>query len=451
MKKFLSLLLVTLLMVLLLGIPTTFAGSASASISGPSSVEAGKTYTYTYTLNYSSCSNAYINNITVGGVFEKVGGGDTLWHETFPENTSGSKSGTVTVKVSSSAKPGDKGTISVSGDGGYVKDNDAVTFDIGSSKSATVVDAPDPTATSNPTTKPTKKPNATPRPTDPPTVWELTANDVAAMAEGGSVAVTDPDDTLLPIEVLSDLAEKNGTITIDFGTYKCTIDAAAISAIPKDLDELDLGLSMDIDEALSDAADGQDVYQLHFNHEGQFPCPISFTFKAENSSPDDVVYLYYYYGTANVIEGQASAVVDKDGYVTFSIYHCSSYFVSDAVIEGSVNSFDSDAEIQTLTEDLEETQTALHEAQTENDTLKTQLEEAQKEALSKETQDTDVQTTSAAASGPLDIALPALIAAGAGIALIAVLLTMAVCHVGIFRKRQYATIKAPEDEPEDFE
>ena len=438
MKKFLPILLVIILLVMMLSSITAFAG---CSINGSSSVQAGKSYTYTGSASYTGAS--------LLGTLEGLGQADYLSVDASSlENKSISDSASITVSIPSNAKSGDTYTIKLSGQYSvYDEDGNPQTKHFSTSKTITVATAP--VATQKPKT--TKNPNATPRPTDPPTVWELTANDVAAMAEGGSVAVTDPADTLLPIEVLSDLAEKNGTITIDFGTYKCTIDAAAISAIPKDLDELDLGLSMDIDEALSDAAGGQDVYQLHFNHEGQFPCPISFTFKAENSSPDDVVYLYYYYGTANVIEGQASAVVDKDGYVTFSIYHCSSYFVSDAVIEGSVNSFDSDAEIQTLTEDLEETQTALQEAQTENDTLKTQLEEAQKEALSKETQDTDVQTTSAAASGPLDIALPALIAAGAGVALIAVLLTMAICHVGIFRKRQYATIKAPEDEPEDFE
>ena len=443
MKKFLSLLLVTLLMVLLLGIPTAFAGSASASISGPSSVEAGKTYTYTYTLNYSSCSNAYIDSVSVGGVFEKVGGGETLWHETFPENTSGSKSGSITVKVSSSAKPGDKGSISVSGEGGYVENNDPHTFDISGSKPATVVDAPDPTATSKPTTRPTRNPNATPKPTEKPTGWELAANNIAEMPDGGTVSLSDLEDTKMPIELLSDLKDKGGTTTVDFGTYTCTIDASAIATIPEGINEIDLGLDMEVDEALSEAVGGQDIYQLHFAHEGQFPCPISFTFKAENSSPGDVVYLYYYYGTANVIEGQMSATVDENGYVTFDIYHCSSYFVSNTVIEGSNNNFDSDsdAQIATLTEELDTAKAALEEAQSENETLKAQLEEAQKEAELNKTQDADVKAASAAAAGALEITMPALIAAGLGIALIAVIATMAICHVGLFKKKKAKSCK----------
>ncbi len=87
-------------------------GSASVTFSGAANVAQGQTFTYSYTLNVKGASTANAN-IAVGGVFEKVSGGTNLFYDTIPNNTTGSVSGSITVKVKSTAKPGDVGTIFV--------------------------------------------------------------------------------------------------------------------------------------------------------------------------------------------------------------------------------------------------------------------------------------------------------------------------------------------------
>jgi hypothetical protein len=421
MKRFLSLFIVVVLLVSLVGIMTAFAG---ASISGNSEVYAGKSYTYTAKASYTGAS--------LLGTLEGLGEADYLNVDASSvENKSISDSASITVTIPSSAKPGDTYTIKLSGQYSVFGD-DGMPQDKSFSASKTITVVKKTTATAKP--KSTRDPNATPRPTDPPTVWELAAADVAAMEAGGTTTVTAPDDTLLPIEILSDIKDNGGSLAVDFGTYRCTISGADISAIPEGMSELDLGMDMKVDEKLSGAAGGKDVYQLHFNHDGQFPCKISYTFKATESSPGDTVYLYYYYGTAGVIEGEASAIVDENGFVTFDIYHCSSYFVSDAIIEGSINSFESDAEIASLTATLTETQTKLDEALAENTNLKAELEAAQAEQQDIAETAADIDVAAASAAGALDISLPALIAAMAGIALLAVVLTMLICRVGLFKR-----------------
>lgn len=433
MKKFLSIFIVMVLLVSFIGIITAFASSTSASISGNSTVYAGQTYTFTYKMKYSSACAANTDPVSVGGFFEKVSGGEGLFHDSIPDNTSGSKTGTIKVKVKSDAKPGDTGTITVKGYYTYL--NDEYKVESGSfSKTYKATVEKKSTSTAKP--KSTRDPNATPRPTDPPTVWELAAADVAAMEAGGTTTVTEPDDTLLPIEILSDIKDNGGSLSVDFGSYRCTISGTDISAIPESMDELDLGMDMKVDEKLSEATGDKDVYQLHFNHDGQFPCKISYTFKATESSPGDIVYLYYYYGTAGVIEGQASATVDENGFVTFDIYHCSSYFVSDTVIEGSINSFDteSDAEIAALTATLTKTQTKLDEALAENINLKTELEAAPAKQLDVAETAADVDVAAASAVGAFGVSLPALIAALVGVALLSMVLTMLICRVGLFKR-----------------
>jgi hypothetical protein len=55
--------------------------------------------------------------VTAGGAFEIVSGGGGLVYDTIPDNTSGgSVQGTITVRVRNGARPGDKGTLSASGE-----------------------------------------------------------------------------------------------------------------------------------------------------------------------------------------------------------------------------------------------------------------------------------------------------------------------------------------------
>lgn len=112
-KKLISMLIVAVMFVSLFGaVPAFAAGSAVVTFSGPTTVAPGQTYTYTYTLKVTSACAANAN-IAVGGAFEKVSGGDNLFYDSIPKNTTGSVNGTVTVKVKANAAMGSAGTISV--------------------------------------------------------------------------------------------------------------------------------------------------------------------------------------------------------------------------------------------------------------------------------------------------------------------------------------------------
>jgi len=112
-KKFFSLLIAAVMLVSFCGITPAYAASpAVVTFSGPTSVSPGQIYTYTYTLKVTNACAANAN-ISVGGAFEKVSGGENLFYDTIPENSTGTVSGSVTVRVKSDATPNSVGTISV--------------------------------------------------------------------------------------------------------------------------------------------------------------------------------------------------------------------------------------------------------------------------------------------------------------------------------------------------
>ena len=139
MKRFTAILIVAMLLVSMVGIMTASAASAKVSFSGPKEIQAGKTYTISYTLKTSGVAAANAN-ISVGGVFEVVSSGENLFHDSIPNNTSKSYKSSVKVRVASGAQPGDKGTISVSGDYSVLDEAGGVnTGGVSGGYSATVV------------------------------------------------------------------------------------------------------------------------------------------------------------------------------------------------------------------------------------------------------------------------------------------------------------------------
>jgi len=365
MKRFTALLVLVLMIVLMTGVITALAGSASATISGAGSVEAGKTYTYTYKLSVSSACAANLN-ISVGGAFEKVSGGEGLFHDSIPNNTSKTYSGSVRVRVKSGASPGEKGTISASGgysylDADYNESSGSVSKSFSAKVTAPSTPAPPATPTPQPSVKKTTKPKATtkpsaantpdstatptatpaatltpaPTPTPELTGWAKALLDVSAMPDGGKVTVTQPENTQLPAEVLTALKAKGGVLDADFGTYSCEIDGSKLGNLPPSLTTLDLGMSMEKDDALSATAEEADAYQLHFSYSGELPGPVTVSFAVPDHSPGDTLYLYYYYEVSGAVEVRQAATVDKNGRVSFVIYHCSAYFVTDKLLDSS--------------------------------------------------------------------------------------------------------------------
>jgi len=400
MKRLLSLLAAAILIVSVLGITTAFAG---VSISGSNTVQGGKTYTYTVKISYTGFD--MMGTVSCGGIFS----GSSVQ---FGAGTSGTKNASlsdtvkITVKVNSSAKPGDKGTIKVSGQRSSFDGNDVTEAGISKSNSSK------PTRTAAPTLM------AEPTPTPEPAGWELAAIQVADMQAGGTVRAAINENAKIPASLLLALAEKKGVLEVDFGGYICRIDGRHLADIPAEAEELNLGMTMEKDPALSEAAGGKDIYQMHFAMRGELPGAFTYSFKAEESNPGDTVYLYYYYAKAGVLEGKQAAVVDEDGSVSFTIYHCSSYFVSREIVDQAMHNF-----------------TAADKSQADKAAaLDTQPDSAQ--AQPPEGQGVSITEVSEQTPG---FPLPVLIACIAAAALLAMAATMFVTKTGIFSSKRKTT------------
>lgn len=425
MKRFIALLVTAVFIVSVIGTTIAYAASVSVSFSGPYKKEvlAGKTYTISYTFKLSGCAvgNAVIS---VGGAFEKVSGGAPLFHDTIPNNTTKRYKGSVKVRVKSGAALGSKGTITLSGKYNYLDSNFIETIkNFKKSYSATVVD------------------KLTPRPVKEvkQTQWDIAADSVALLEQGGTISLDITESAKVPAAVLSDICEKKAVMDINFPGYSCRVDGNSFT-VPKSLKELDLSLSMEKDETLSAAAGGADAYQLHFGHSGQFPGPVTYKIKAENNSPGDKLYLYYYYDQSGKIEGKLSAVVDENGYVEFTIFHCSSYFLSGSVIEGAMGGLAALEDNARKDEQIAQLQTAVAELEAQ---LEKVQENQQEQALQQETvaasQDMDIK----AASGGLDVSMIEFGAIVLGALLLGILGTIIISRAG--RKGRHAAAKASSD------
>jgi|AGTN01.1.fsa_nt_gi hypothetical protein len=430
MKKFIALLLAAVLIVSMIGVVTALAG---CNIDGKTKVYAGSTYKYTGSATYTGADLVgRLSGLGQDASFNKDSGG--------AGNKSLSGSCSISVKIPADAAPGKTYTLTFSGQystvdaAGNPSDN---YFD--TSKTITVVEKTASTSTNN------HEDDAPATPTPEPTGWALAAIDVPSLAQGGTYGITVTDDPTVPASVLASLKEKQGVLNVDFGSYTCTIDGALLGTIPEGLAGIDLGLTMEKDAALTAAAGGADVYQLHFNHSGALPGSFTYRFKAESNSPGDIVYLYYYYGESGVIEGKQECVVDAEGYITLNIYHCSSYFISNTLIEGAAG---------ILTQPEPSPSPTASPTATPSPTALPEKPVNQNDGLA------------VSASGPVaqwfGIPYAPLIAALAAAALLSMLLTMMFTRSGLFKRRPRAaadglfaaeTFNAPsepdKDEPPD--
>ncbi len=424
MKKFFALLLVAVLIVSTIGVLTAFAG---CGIDGKTKVYAGSTYKYTGKVSYTG--------VCLVSKLEGLGQTTQINKDSSDgQNGSLSTSGSISVKIPSDAPLGMTYKITLSGQYSvYNSESALVKKSFSTSKTIEVV----------------KKPVSTPKPTTAPTAWELAEDDVEALAQGGTYNMEITDDTKIPASLLALIKEKQVELTINFGNYTCTIDSASLGNLPEDQGDIDLGMSLDSDETLSAALGGADIYQLHFSHNGGFPGKFTYRFHAMASQPGDILYLYYYYDQSGICEGKASAVVDEDGYAAFTIYHCSSYFVSGDIIEDAsgldFNSETAAIEAAAGAQEREEALAAeLAAAEQREADLAAQLEEAQAALSEEEAAASADNPETGQALSALDLPLPALIAAMAGIALLSIFLTMMFGGIGIFRRK---TGKHREDYP----
>ena len=367
MKRLLGNIFVMVCALCLLCANTAHAQLHSASIKGETQVVAGRAYTYLLTVN---ATGRY-------DVFARCGGAlEMLKCPEFSSTSGGLKSVEIEVRVNKDAKPGDTGTIIMIGSG--TEPDSIQNFGIESVFTATVI-APTPQPTSEPPTPeppsampsappPTPQPSATsaPRKEQPlapaPSVFpnaqmneQELSDRIATLGEGTAVTFTAASSTNnVSLLALSALKQKQSIITLDFGTYTCTIDGALLGSLPDEMPPIDLSMSMTKDASLSHAAGNKDSYQLHFAHSGVLPGVFGYSFPAATHQPGDTLYLYYYYDTSGIIEYKHSATVDENGWVTFDIYHCSSYFVTDVPLDGMATAPSSPRQINAVSEITEE-------------------------------------------------------------------------------------------------
>ena len=427
MRKFLPILLVMILVVSMLGITTAFAG---ASISGYSEVLAGKTYKYTLKVS-ANASSIMCTSVSYSGVAN--GSGEPFYKDSSSGmNESITASSSVSIAIPSSAKPGDTVTITIKGQIGTFDGTNVGESNFSKSLTVKVVEKA-PAATRNP--------NATPKPLEG---WDIVEKAVSDAEKDTLVEGVMEGDYDIPEGLLEKAAENGNTLKIDFGTYTCTIDPAKFADIDG-IKKLNLKLDFEKAAGLSEIAGNKDVYQLHFGHVGELPGMLKFTFKATENKPGDVVYLYYYYGEANVIEGKTKAVVDEDGMLTFDIYHCSSYFVTSEVLEGASSNFDTEtqAKLDELTVSFEEKQTELDEAnakiaslEEENTVLGEDLTAAKAEAA--EFEDMAEKALAEPETEDTEFSLVVLIAAVAAAIMLSILLTMLITRSGLFKRSKKA-------------
>lgn len=415
MKRFVSILIAFVFSATLIFTSTAFAaGSASSSISDYNEIHAGTSYKYKITVTITD-SMDFIGTISFSGIFSH----DTIYLDFHPSvNSSKTITNYVTFKPSSS-QIGKTGTISVSGSGTYLDpEGNVKEYSLTKSRTAKVIAAA--VSTPKPSVKTAVK-TAAPSPT--PGEWDAAYTEVAAMPEGGSITKDFTQNALVPASLLSSLKDKKGTFTANFTSYSCAIDGNSLTVVPAS-GSIDLSLKMDKDQTVSAAAGGLDVYQLHFADQ-QLPGPFTFSFKASSNKPGDTLYLYCYYGNSGIIEGVGSCAVDANGSAAFSIFHCSSYIVTNTPIPGTAG-IDFKAQSESLAYALG--------LLGENTALKIEIISAQARASELAAQITGVSEIPQA-TDTLSVSTFALIAALCGAGALAALLTMLFGRLGPFKTR----------------
>ncbi len=390
MKKLAVTLFSAIVLMSSLSISVALASGINIMFTGPQDVQPGQTYEYSYTITvYAYQLNTKIScnaaSIT-GDLNQFVDDEDNL------VNVNRTFTGKVSVAISKDAKPGDKYSIIVTGEYNCLNDTDfsMTNVDINYSYPLTVTipvqPTPEPTPTPTPevsqapastpaptddvpptipTTAPTPKPAKTERPinsaspvatvsltpspapsvstevfnspadspsplaTPMPPVYNL---ELDMLSKGGTLSMTMTAADSVSATTLKALKAKQATLNIDYGSYSCTIDGAKLGQI-SDSDAYQFAVMMGKDAAVSDAANGLDIYQLHFAQTGEMPGCFTYRFAASNNLPGDTLYLYCYHALSELAEYKQSAVVDQDGNVSFDIYEGQSYFVTASLLE----------------------------------------------------------------------------------------------------------------------
>lgn len=374
MKKLAFLLLTAIVFVSSLALPCARASSVTLSFNGSKSVKKGGTYTYTYTV---TMQNACEFEISVKCAGAEISGETSLKYSADAfTNTNVTKTGQIQMTVSETAVPGNEITITATGRYCVVSDDGVPGFNSMPEESYTLVIVADAAAPATPAPEPASatlepgtgvapaaspKPSATGKPSPaadkpvetaspslPPSpasdfaddllplsashsVWEALSLKLDAIGMGGTAVITMSPSSVesvpLPSASLKALKAKQATLVIDFGDYTCTIDGTKLGSSLTE--PVTLTMTMGRDEAVSEAANKKDLYQLHFEQR-DLPGCLTYSFKAFENRPGDVLSLYAYHQASGLAEYKQSVVVSDDNCAAFEVYEGGSYFVAAA-------------------------------------------------------------------------------------------------------------------------
>ena len=367
------------------------AGRVVVSIKGPQDVKPGVTYEYTYEM---TMTDAYELHAKVSCDNASISGDKALFFENEVElfaNTNKTIKGKISVTIGNDAQPGEKFTIKVKGTFDYSENgvpsakpqpiDYSFPLTVAASEQPTPAPTPvpAPVQTPEPTPEPAPAPTPTPvtaptpipeprktekpintvspaatvsstpapspsaaasdsstdssEPTESPEKWNVLSAELDRLDKGGTLSISLSEAESLPTSTLKALKAKQATLNIDFGGYSCTIDGAKLGTLSDDSSVYQLAVSLEKDAAISDAADGQDIYQLHFAQTGEMPGLFTYRFATSENEPGDTLYLYCYHALSGVAEYKQTAVVDESGNASFDIYEGLSYFVTASLIE----------------------------------------------------------------------------------------------------------------------
>lgn len=134
--------------------------------------------------------------------------------------------------------------------------------------------------------------------------------------------------------------------------------------------DIDLSISFDTDraDAVKAITGRDDVVYLSFAHHGELPGPAKIkTYVGNQYKNGDVVYLYYFNEEKNRVEtvGGKQGLVVNEGYVEYTITHCSLYFLSTETAE-VLNAVDPDETVISPSSDADKADSSASTGDTSN-------------------------------------------------------------------------------------
>lgn len=315
---------------ILLAITTLFmvTAFAGATISGSSTVVAGKTYTYS--IKVTATGSSIMGTATSSG----FSSGSTTWSDdsSLGLNESLSASTSLTVTVPSNAAIGATCTISVSGQGSSFDGGIVSKFNISGSKTITVGNPPAPKATATP---------------HPPTAWETAMKKIEGVQEGGSIIIKmNPEKSSeinVPNEVLVLIKSRNVTLGIDYGSFVCTLMGEDISSTVDSKESTNLGIT----KVESKRADNMMVFSL--NNASRLDYKATYSFKPTQAIPEGLIYVYRYYEELEIFEYVNVGKIDGNGNILIEVFAPGKYVISSSSIDGAIGNMDEETFIELFT------------------------------------------------------------------------------------------------------